>query len=50
METKFAVTDSNLVVTYEQTKIFALLPQLYPQLYPIISILLTFLYVITFGF
>ena len=43
METKFAVTDSNLVVTYEEIKIVALLPQWYPQWYPIISILLTFL-------
>ena len=31
METKFAVVDSNLVVAYEEVKMFALLPQLYPQ-------------------
>ena len=31
MGTKFAVVVSNLVVTYKEVKMFALLPQLYPQ-------------------
>ena len=31
MGTKFAVVGSNLVVTYEEIKVFALLLQLYPQ-------------------
>ena len=31
METKFPVVDSNLVIAYEEIKMFALLPQLYPQ-------------------
>ena len=31
MGTKFAVVGSNLVVVYEEVKMFALLPQLYPQ-------------------
>ena len=31
MGTKFRVVGSNLVVTYEELKMFALLPQLYPQ-------------------
>ena len=31
METKFAVVGSNLVVAYKETKLFALLPQIYPQ-------------------
>ena len=31
MGTKFAVVGSNLVVAYEEVKMFALLPQLYPQ-------------------
>ena len=31
MGTKFEVVGSNLVVAYEEVKMFALLPQLYPQ-------------------
>ena len=31
MGTKFAVVDSNLVIAYEEVKMFALIPQLYPQ-------------------
>ena len=31
MGTKFAIVGSNLVVAYEEIKMFALLPQLYPQ-------------------
>ena len=31
METKFTVVGSNLIVTNNEMKIFALLPQLYPQ-------------------
>ena len=31
MGTKFAVIGKNLVVAYEESKMFALLPQLYPQ-------------------
>ena len=31
MGTKFAVVGSNLVVAYEEVKMFALLPQLYPK-------------------
>ena len=31
MGTKFTVFGSNLVVTYEEVKMFALFPQLYPQ-------------------
>ena len=31
MGTKFAVVGSNLVVAYEEIKMFALIPQLYPQ-------------------
>ena len=30
MRTKFAVVGSNLVVSYEEIKIFALFPQLHP--------------------
>ena len=31
MEKKFAAVFDNLVVTYEEIKLFALLPQVYPQ-------------------
>ena len=31
MGTKFAIVGSNLVVPYEEIKMFVLLPQLYPQ-------------------
>ena len=31
VSTKFAVIGSNLVTAYEETKMFALLPQLYPR-------------------
>ena len=43
MGPKFAVIGGNLVVAYEENKIFALLPQLYP-------ISSTFLYVTAFSF
>ena len=44
MGTKFAVVGSNLVVAYEEVKIFALLPN---YIHKISS---TFLYVTTLGF
>ena len=31
MEKKFAAVFDNLAVTYEEIKLFALLPQVYPQ-------------------